>query len=423
MNQSWLAPVVWVAPGVMGGLALVAGLAWWRGRQALRTVERALQQSLQREILMRQVADDLPARISYWDRSNRCRFANRGFCEWHGVAPEQMLGRRIADLPAPWRQRSDANAPHVQAVLAGQPQRFERDDFDPRGQPCVSLAHYVPHREDGEVRGFVVLTTDLSAEKAVERQLRELNEQLADARDRAESATRAKSVFLANISHEFRTPLHAVLGFTSLLQREPLAERAREHLRHVDHAARHLLALVSDLLDIARIETGQLRLVLQDTDPLGLLQQAVALMQPRAQEKGLSLRLQCSALPPVLNTDPQRLTQALLNLLGNALKFTEQGGVMLAAGVTEGTCGPSLRVEVQDTGPGIALAAQGQLFQPFAQVDDSLTRRHGGSGLGLFITRELMALMGGSVGVNSQPGQGACFWLELPLAPVRPRPD
>lgn len=417
--------LVWflVALGALAVVAAAAATGWWRARRALVGLQQALASAQQREALMRQVADDLPARISYWDRDNRCRFANLGFCDWHGIDRSAMLGRRIADLPDPWRQRAAANAPHVQAVLQGEAQRFVRDDFDPQGRACVSLAHYVPHRQAGQVLGFVVMATDLSAEKAVERRLRELNEQLVCARDRAETATRAKTVFLANISHEFRTPLNAVLGFTALLRRELPSGKAQAHLGHVGDAALHLLALVTDLIDLSRIETGQMRVTLEDTDPRLLLQRAVDLMQPRAQEKGLALELHAQGLPPMLHTDPRRLTQALLNLLGNALKFTEQGGVTVRASVRASPAhGLCLRVEVNDTGPGIALAAQGQLFQPFSQVDGSLTRRHGGSGLGLSITRELLALLGGTVGVSSQPGQGACFWLELPLPPQPPLP-
>lgn len=412
-----------LALGVLAVLAAAAAIGWWRAQRKLAGLQQALLLAKEFEVLMRQLADHLPARISYWDRGNRCRFANLGFCHWHGIEASQMLGRRIDDLPDPWRQRAEANAPHVQAVLQGEVQRFVRDDFDPQGRACVSLAHYVPHRQAGRVVGFVVMATDLSAEKAVERRLRELNQQLVNARDRAETATRAKTVFLANISHEFRTPLNAVLGFTALLRRELPAGKAQAHLGHVGDAARHLLALVNDVIDLSRIETGQVRVTMEDTDPHRLLQRAVDLMQPRAQEKGLDLQLHAQGLPSVLHTDPRRLTQALLNLLGNALKFTEQGGVTVQAWVHASPAhGACLRVEVNDTGPGIALAAQSQLFQPFSQVDGSLTRRHGGSGLGLSITRDLMALLGGTVGVNSLPGQGARFWLELPLTPVAPTP-
>ncbi|TXC65831.1 PAS domain S-box protein [Piscinibacter aquaticus] len=164
-----------IAAAMMAALLAVAltasAMAYERARAARATLrqqahlERALADRRAAEDFLRLVADSLPARLSYWDRDNRCRFANRGFCEWHGIGADRILGRRIADLGAPWDRRARANAPRVEAVLAGRTQRFERDDTAPDGQPCVSLAYYVPDWRGDEVVGFIVLATDLSAER------------------------------------------------------------------------------------------------------------------------------------------------------------------------------------------------------------------------------------------------------------------
>jgi len=411
----------WGAGAVLMLAVVAAGLLGWRAGRRAGDRTAALQQALAAqhatEAFLRLIADNLPARISYWDRDNRCRFANRGFCEWHHVASADMIGRRLADLGPPWDNRARANQPRVEAVLAGQAQRFERDDFDPQGRPCVSLAHYVPDRRGDEVVGFVVLATDLSAEKATERHLRELNEQLATARDRAEAAVRAKSAFLANMSHEIRTPLNAIVGMSELLRRELPDADAQQRLGHVVDASRHLLALVNDVLDLSRIEAGKGAVEPTDFDPAALLRRAQALLADRAQDKGLTLALSAQGLPPRVHGDPARLTRVLLNLVGNAVKFTEQGGVTLSAWVQESTPdGWSMRFEVQDSGPGLTPEHQAQLFQPFDLGDPSSTRRHGGSGLGLAITSQLVTLMGGCIGVDSRPGEGARFWFELPLA-------
>ncbi|MDT7834058.1 PAS domain-containing sensor histidine kinase [Aquabacterium sp. OR-4] len=390
-------------------------LAAAEGRCQQQALARALADRSATEDFLRLVADSLPGRLSYWDRDNRCRFANRGFCDWHGVTPAQMQGRRIADLGPPWDRRAAHNAPHVAAVLEGRAQRFERDDTTPAGQPCTSLAHYVPDRRGEQVVGFVVLATDLSAEKAREREL-------AAALTRAEAATRAKSAFLANMSHEIRTPLNAILGLVQLLRQDSEAAASARRLAHVEDASRHLLALINDILDLSRVEAGKLTLEPRDFDLPALLDRVQALLAERARAKGLVLALQVGDVPVRVHADATRLTQVLLNLAGNAVKFTEQGQVTLTAALCPDPGQPPatgwrVRFEVADTGPGIAPERLATLFQPFEQGDASMTRRYGGSGLGLAISREVVALLGGRIEVDSRPGEGARFAFTLVLPP------
>jgi PAS domain S-box-containing protein len=254
---------------------------------------------------------------------------------------------------------------------------------------------------------------------------RQVGEALARARDQAEAASRAKSAFLANTSHELRTPLNGMLGLAQLAREADIAPDKRQHyLDQIAENARALAAIISDVLDLSKIEAGKLELESTAFDLPELLSTLRQAYGALATARGLELRfeLDASLFDPStrgaekshVQGDPLRVRQILSNYLANALKFTERGTVTLLARRE----GERVRVEVQDSGPGIEEAAQARLFQPFTQGDESTTRRFGGTGLGLSICRELAQLMGGDVGVKSRPGEGACFWveLELPLA-------
>ena len=236
-------------------------------------------------------------------------------------------------------------------------------------------------------------------------------------RDAAEDASRAKSAFLANMSHEIRTPLNAILGLTHLLQRDTADALQRDRLGKIAGAGQHLLQVVNDVLDLSKIEAG--KMVLEDT-PFALdalLQRSFDLVAGRAREKGLELVLDTDHLPARLRGDPTRLSQALLNLLSNAVKFTDHGWVRLRGEcLDEDETGLRVRFEVTDTGEGIAPERQAGLFTAFAQADASTTRRHGGTGLGLALTRHLAQLMGGEVGLHSAPGEGTTVWFTARLA-------
>jgi CheY-like chemotaxis protein len=245
---------------------------------------------------------------------------------------------------------------------------------------------------------------------------RAVEQALARARDDAEAANRAKSAFLANTSHEIRTPLNGLVGLARLARQPGLDEARRErYLQQIDDSAQALSGVISDILDLSKIEAGKLRLEATDFDLHALLESIEHGYAALAEARSLMLSMSVdAAVPRRVRGDPVRLRQVLSNYLSNALKFTEHGGVRIEARPIDAT---RLHFEVQDSGPGIDRAVQARLFTPFTQADESTTRRFGGTGLGLSICRELAQLMGGEVGVISEPGRGSRFWADLPLPP------
>jgi signal transduction histidine kinase/CheY-like chemotaxis protein len=239
------------------------------------------------------------------------------------------------------------------------------------------------------------------------------------ARARAMAATEAKTEFLATMSHEIRTPLNSVLGFAQLLAaRNDLPPDARRQVNLIDSAGGALLTVVNDILDFSRVEAGQVELLPQPTSASALLRDAAAITAPEARAKGLTLDVEViDPIDALHDLDDIRLRQVLLNLLNNAVKFTEQGRIDARLIVEPGDHEDRLRFEIADTGVGISVEQQPLLFQRFSQVDSSASRTYGGAGLGLAISRALVELMAGKIGVDSVPGRGSCFWIEI-AAPV-----
>ncbi|MBU1664549.1 MAG: response regulator, partial [Gammaproteobacteria bacterium] len=252
---------------------------------------------------------------------------------------------------------------------------------------------------------------DISAQKEAENALRA-------ARDAALEATEMKSQFVANVSHEIRTPMNGILGMTRLLLGSPLSTRQLEYAEAISRSAEALMRIINDLLDFSKIEAGQLSLEEIDFDLHALLKDVLALYRPRADAKGLALRLEKTGdLPNWVRGDPLRLRQILLNLLDNAIKFTQQGAVVLVA---DALGDDVIQFAVRDSGIGIPHAVQEHIFQAFAQADGSVSRKFGGTGLGLAICRQLTTLMGGELTLESTPDQGSTFRFHLHLAPGQP---
>jgi signal transduction histidine kinase len=235
-----------------------------------------------------------------------------------------------------------------------------------------------------------------------------------------ESASKHKSQFLANMSHELRTPLNAILGYTELILDDiygEVGEKVRDVLTRLEKSGRHLLALINDVLDLSKIEAGQLTLALSEYSMAEVVQTVLTAVEALAAEKRLALKVTMLPDLPLGHGDERRIGQVLLNLVGNAIKFTEVGEVRVEVRASDG----AFRVAVADTGPGIAPDDQAKIFQEFQQIDSSSTRKKGGTGLGLSIAKRIVELHGGRIGVESTPGTGSTFWFTLPVRVERPR--
>ncbi|GAB6043535.1 PAS domain S-box protein [Endothiovibrio diazotrophicus] len=376
-----------------------------------------------------QVVEQSPESIIITDLEGRIEYVNEAFVRTTGYGRREVRGRN------PNLLGSGHTPPQTYAELwatlhrghswKGEFHNRRRDDeeyvesavISPLRRPDGTITHYVAAQEDITERKH--LGEELERHRQhLEELVAERTGQLAEARERAEEANRAKSEFLANMSHEIRTPMNAIVGLTHLVRRELIGERERQRLEKIDDAARHLLSIVNDILDLSKIEAGKLQLEEEDFSLDGLLDHVRSLITDAARAKDLSVSVEHHALPPWLRGDPTRMRQALLNFAGNAVKFTERGGriTLRARLLEERADGLAARFEVEDDGIGIPAERLGALFTPFEQVDASTTRRYGGTGLGLAITRHLAQMMGGEAGVESEPGRGSTFWFTAVLA-------
>nr|WP_154373005.1 response regulator [Duganella guangzhouensis] len=389
-------------------------------KQAKETLRATAEQLAASEHFVRTVTDNLPGMVAYWDAELRCRFANRYFLDWHGMSSAQMIGAHMPQVVG--QAQFDEGAPYVEAALAGQPQGFASRLQWPSGESSHTWVNYIPDLDDtGTVKGFFVLVSDVTELKETELHLQELNEELIVARDRAEAASRAKSEFLANMSHEIRTPMNAIIGLARLLEEAPLAPRERGYLHKIQFATQSLLSLVNDVLDFSRVEAGQLVLEHAPFHLQHILDSISVMLSGSASDKGVELVYDIDpAMPTELAGDPMRLQQVLLNLVSNAIKFTDHGEVVLSVRPAAGAARPgdqALLVEfrVRDTGIGIAADKQAGIFDAFSQADSSTSRKFGGAGLGLAICRQLADMMGGAISVDSAPDHGAEFLFACPL--------
>ncbi|MBF0417873.1 MAG: response regulator [Magnetococcales bacterium] len=294
----------------------------------------------------------------------------------------------------------------------GEIYRAEEEVFTHRDGHAIPLTLTAIPLMDGEqhVIGSITLFSDLGLKKQWERDIKQ-------ARDIALETSRLKSEFLANMSHEIRTPINGVIGMADLLLDSRLNKEQKDLATTLKESAQALLTVISDILDFSSLEAGRMETATTPFSPIKLIEEVAELMAAQAQQKSLELLTDISPkLPSILVGDPARLRQVLLNLVGNALKFTRKGGVVIQARLTDKTKSPlTVRFSVTDTGIGIPKSAWHKLFQPFSQVDGSATRSYGGMGLGLSISNRLVELMGGEMGMTSRRGKGSTFWFSVPF--------
>jgi two-component system sensor histidine kinase/response regulator len=372
---------------------------------ALRAASQRLEQS---ERMIRTVTDHLPALVGYWDADLRCQFANRPYMEWLGRPASAVIGHHAWELMDEVQMAQVQ--PHVDGVLRGEAQFFERElkrrDSDQPGEHVIQAwGSYIPDFDEaGKVRGFYMLHADVT-------ELKRTQSRLEVALHAAQAASSAKGEFLANMSHEIRTPMNAIIGLARLLEEAGLGRRERSYLARMQMAARSLLSMLNDVLDYSKVEAGGLaleRTVFRIDDVLS----SIALLNATsAWHKGIEPVFAVDpSVPARLVGDPMRLQQVLLNLVANAIKFTEHGEVVLSIDAARSEDGRiELAFAVRDTGIGIAPEQQQRMFDAFSQADSSTSRKYGGTGLGLAISRRLVDMMGGVLEVDSVPGQGARF--------------
>ena len=378
-----------------------------------RTAElaRANQALGERAAEMAELYDRAPCGYFTTDARRRVTQVNDTALRLLGHPREALIGRRIDRFLTPAARA--AVRPQLAGFLAaGQLRDLDCDFVRRDGRPLPLL---VSAELERDARGRVTLAratlVDNSDRKVRERQIADMQRQLAQRADEAEAANRAKSAFLANMRHEIRTPMNAIIGLTHLMARDSRDATEQSRLGKVDDAAKHLLQVINDILDLSKIEAGKMALESIDFSLDLVVSRAFEMVGARARDKGLELVLDTDHLPDHLRGDPTRLTQLLINLLSNAVKFTQRGWVRLRGELLREAGGRlQVRFEVQDTGEGVPADQQDRLFAAFEQADGSTTRRHGGTGLGLALTRHLALMMGGEVGFSSVPGQGSTFW-------------
>jgi two-component system sensor histidine kinase/response regulator len=387
---------------------IISALILW----SARLLDRLEGERKQAEERYRGIFENAAEGIYQTSLDGRLLLVNPAMARIFGYSSSEEMMSAVSDVGSQLWADPEQRAEFVRLVR----ERGTVSDFQRRGlrkdgsEVWFSLSGRVLRNSTGEIVALEGTAEDITERKRAQ-------EETHRAREMAEEASGAKSEFLANMSHEIRTPMNGVIGMTELLLDTDLSDEQRDYAETVRNSGQALLAILNDILDFSKIEAGRLSLESIGFDLQKEVEEVAVLLAGRAYEKGLELSSFVEpGTPTAVNGDPFRLRQVLTNLLGNAIKFTEEGEVVLSAELIEGSSEEAVvRFEVRDTGIGMTEEQRGRLFRSFSQADASTTRRYGGTGLGLAISKQLVEMMGGEIGVESEPGVGSTFWFTVRL--------
>jgi len=366
---------------------------------------------------MRIILDAADMPINYCSADKTFLFVNKAYAQWYGQTPEEIIGKSLVDVLG--KEGHETIRPYYERALRGENVRYETQVNLSMGFRYLQCNYTPIFGVNGHVTGWVGIIYDMTERYLLEKALHENETALKLAKEKAEMANVAKSEFLANMSHEIRTPMNAVIGLSNILSSSaPLTSKQQEFIQTLQSSAQSLLSLINDLLDFSKIESNNIDFERIPCRFSTVITEIVAMFSVGAQEKGINVEYIRSPEDEELYLgDPLRIRQILTNLIGNAIKFTPKGGVSIQLSTTPCTepNHVNVHISVKDTGIGIPPNKIQAVFDKFIQADMSITRQYGGSGLGLAISKNLAELMGGSISLNSQMGEGSEFILHLPM--------